>query len=145
MALFTICISSLLLYIINNITIYERITNTKCDNEYLILCQQLINSCILRLWQDVSNAYCNLLSNGPNIYNLRQILSQDKPSDVILDESYTLDSDNRNDNRRLNFWVGKFVLNGTFIKFERLEHDFLPCSNSEEGKEVKPYADFCLL
>jgi hypothetical protein len=124
-------------YIINDIAIYQRITN--CNNEYLILCQQLINSCILRLWQDVSNAYCNLLSNGPNIYNLRQILSQDKPSDDILKKSYTLDSDNRNDNRRLNFWVGKFGLNGTFIKFEKLEYDFLPCSNSEEGKNDYKY------
>ena len=120
-------------YIINDIAIYQRITN--CNNEYLILCQQLINSCILRLWQDVSNAYCSLLLDKANTRNnLIQLLSQDKPSDDGIGISYTLDSDNRNDNRRLNFWVGKFGLNGTFLKFERLEYDFLPCSNSQEGK-----------
>jgi len=125
-------------YIINDIAIYQRITN--CNNEYLILCQQLINSCILRLWQDVSNAYCSLLLNKTNtINNLRPILSQDKPSDDGIGISYTLDSDNRNDNRRLNFWVGKFGLNGTFLKFERLEYDFLPCSNSQEGKTDYKY------
>ena len=124
-------------FIITDITKYQGLTDCSGRNEYLILCQQLINICVLRLWQDKANPYCNIISNSfsQNI----GVLSQDEHNDNDISVSYTLDSDNRNDNRRLNFWVAKFGLNGTLIKFERLEYDFLPCSNTVEGKTDYKY------
>ena len=124
--------------IITDITKYKNIQN--CKNEYLILCQQLINICILNLWKDIDNQYCNLIRGYENnITDLKNVLSQDKKNDNDISMSYTIDSDNHRDNRKLHFWVAKFGINGTFIKFERLEYDFLQCSNTEAGKTKYKY------
>ena len=106
-----------------------------CVNEILILCQQLINICTLRFWRDQNDEYCKIISDK-GLFNHIKFQDTDK-QDVSM--TYTLDSDNTGDNRRLNFWVAKFGLNGTFIKFERLETDFLKCNASEQGKTNYKY------
>ena len=118
-------------------TIYEeKIENpNSCVNEILILCQQLINICTLRFWRDQNDEYCKIISDK-GLFNHIKFQDTDK-QDVSM--TYTLDSDNTGDNRRLNFWVAKFGLNGTFIKFERLETDFLKCNASEQGKTNYKY------
>ena len=121
----------------SNITLYrEKLDN--CKNEKLILCQQLINICILNLWDDEHNQYCNLITRS-SINGIKSVLSQNIHNDTEIKVSYTLDDGNRKDNRRLNFWVAKFGINGSFIKFERLEYDFLQCSNSNEEKTKFKY------
>ena len=37
-------------------------------------------------------------------------------------------------NYYLNFWVAKYYYNGTLLMFDRLENDFLQCSNSNDEK-----------
>ena len=118
-------------------TIYEQgiVDQNSCVNEILILCQQLINICTLRFWRDQNDEYCKIISDK-GLFNHIKFQDTDK-QDVSM--TYTLDSDNTGDNRRLNFWVAKFGLNGTFIKFERLETDFLKCNASEQGKTNYKY------
>ena len=124
--------------IIKTSTIFEDNIKSKddCKNERLILCQQLINNCILNLWEDQNNEYCGLIRNVGLGEHL-EFQESDKTTEVS--NTYTLDSDNTGDNRRLNFWVAKFGLNGTFINFVRLENDFLQCNSSEQGKTSYKY------
>ena len=114
---------------------YEQVSElSNCENEYLILCQQLINICVLNLWNDQSPCKKYYENDGFG----KHFFFQDTDK-VKINVNYTIDSKNTKDNRRLHFWVAKFGANGTFIKFERLEYDFLQCSNSEEGKNKFKY------
>ena len=124
--------------IIKTPTIFEDNIKSKddCKNERLILCQQLINNCILNLWEDQNNEYCGLIRKVGLGEHL-EFQESDKTTEVS--NTYTLDSDNTGDNRRLNFWVAKFGINGTFINFVRLENDFLQCNSSEQGKTSYKY------
>ncbi len=108
-----------------------------CKNERLILCQQLINICVLNLRNAKENAYCSFIKENDAKYG--NVLSQDEHTDSEIKVSYTLDKKNNNDNKRLNFWVSKFASNGTIIKFEKLENDFLQCNNSNTVKTQYKY------
>ena len=122
----------------NDIKRYEQLLNENvCENERLILCQQLINICVLNLRNDKENEYCKYILK----YNAKfgNILSQEAHSYDEIQVSYTLDKKNNNDNKRLIFWVSKFASNGTIIKFEKLENDFLQCNNSNDAKTQYKY------
>ena len=126
--------------VIIDMNIYNNINdNNKCSNESLILCQQLINVCILKLLENKNNAYCNKYNEKVKNRAYNDILSQEAKNASKINYGYTLDDNNHGDNRMLNFWVAKFGINGSFIKFERLEYDFLQCSNSNEGKTKYKY------
>ena len=115
----------------------NNIDSSDCTNEKLILCQQLINACILELANDKNNlntGVCELFTKK----KLNNKISGNSQNDKI-DMSYTLDDNNKADNRKLNFWVSKFSANGTMLKFEKLEYDFLQCSNSNSGKTNYKY------
>ena len=122
----------------NDIKRYEQLLNENvCENERLILCQQLINICVLNLWNNKENAYCKYILNNNEKFG--NILSQEEHSYNEIQVSYTLDKKNNNDNKRLIFWVSKFASNGTIIKFEKLENDFLQCNNSNDAKTQYKY------
>ena len=48
--------------------------------------------------------------------------------------SYLLPNKKETNNDDLNFYVAKYYYNGTFFKFDKLENDFLQCSNSNDEK-----------
>ena len=125
-------------FMITNIETYRNILSGRnCENERLILCQQLINACILNIWQKSSNDFCLFIENERD--DIKGVLNQEKPSDDLISVSYTLDKDEKDDNEKLNFWVSKFSANGTLLKFEPLEYDFLQCNNSNHGKTKYKY------
>ena len=105
-----------------------------CDNENMIFCQKLMNFCILNIWRS-NNIYCNFILRK-NF--LKPSIFPDNVNINSITRSYSL----KNNNRYLNFWVAKFGMNGTFIKFEKLEDDFIQCTNSNEGKtDYKVYGN----
>ena len=123
----------------NSISTYDKILNQgNCENEMQILCQQLINKCILGLWEKRYADFCSIIENS-NIDNLVKVLDSAKLDDDEITVTYTLDEDNNNDNQKLNFWVSKFGANGTLLKFELLEYDFLQCNYSNHGKTKYKY------
>jgi len=46
--------------------------------------------------------------------------------------TFLLSNKKESNNDILNFYVAKYYYNGTFLKFESLENDFLQCSNSND-------------
>ena len=109
---------------------------SNCKNEHMIFCQKLMNFCILNAWNN-NNYYCDFITNNNNNVLKEQLFPEQIVNDITM--SYTLDGSNRSNNRKLNFWVAKYGMNGTLIKFERFEDNFLQCSNSESGKTNYKY------
>jgi meckelin len=126
-------------FMITDIDTYRnKLNGYNCENERLILCQQLINACILNQWRENNNPYCTYI-NELNKDDINKVFDQTKPNDNTVTVSYTLEEENNSDNRRLNFWVSKFGANGTLLKFERLEYEFLQCDNSNHGRTKFKY------
>ena len=120
-------------------TFRDKLNGMTCENERLIICQQLINDCILNIYDNKENEYCKYINEFGDDNSIKNVLNSTKLDDDLITVTYTLDEDNNSDNQKLNFWVAKFGANGTLIKFERLEYDFLQCNNSNHGKTKYRY------
>ena len=120
-------------------TFRDKLNGMTCENERLIICQQLINDCILNIYDNKENEYCKYINEFGDDNSIKNVLNSTKLDDDLITVTYTLDEDNNSDNQKLNFWVSKFGANGTLIKFERLEYDFLQCNNSNHGKTKYQY------
>ena len=103
----------------------------KCLYEEALKCQLLLNSCALNL----QGKHCSLIYN--TILEKRMFLPESLLSDtsILSDTIYSLREETRNiANDNLHFWVAKYFYNGTLFLYDRLENDFLQCSNSNEEK-----------
>ena len=112
-----------------------------CDNENLLSCQFLINLCILESRnQDKYQKFCEIIVKNDNLkLNDKIFLDSSLLQDTayLADVRYSLHEETQNraqTNYHLNFWVAKYYFNGTLLRFERLENDFLQCSNSNDEK-----------
>ena len=110
----------------------EEAIGKNCRNEYTLRCQNLLNLCAYELSKDEEERkYCNYVKNS--VLNNRMFLDN---IDRKLDVKYSLNTGLVNvANHNLNFWVAKYYFNGTLQLYERLEYDFLQCSNSKNEKE----------
>ena len=115
--------------------------NNNCQNEYTLLCQQLLNLCAWELYdrnkQNVDEkTYCRKVYGKESLkkgmfYNDTYIGNTETLSKIdysLKSETYEIA------NHNLNFWVAKYYFNGTLLMFQRLEFDFLQCSNANEEK-----------
>ncbi len=110
----------------------EEAIGKNCRNEYTLRCQNLLNLCAYDLSKDEEERkYYNYVKNS--VLNNRMFLDN---IDRKLDVKYSLNTGLVNvANHNLNFWVAKYYFNGTLQLYERLEYDFLQCSNSKNEKE----------
>ena len=111
---------------------FKEAIGKNCRNEYTLRCQNLLNLCAYDLLKDEEERkYCNYVKNS--VLNNRMFLDN---IDRKLDVKYSLNTGLVNvANHNLNFWVAKYYFNGTLQLYERLEYDFLQCSNSKNEKE----------
>ena len=124
-----------------NDTHFNDAISNECENEYSLLCQQLLNLCAWELWDrneqnNQAGKYCSKVYNSellkarmfydPSFIENTQSLS--KVDYSLSPETFQIA------NHNLNFWVAKYYLNGTLLMFQRLEFNFLQCSNSNEEK-----------
>ena len=105
-----------------------------CSLENQLNCEHLLNLVALEFAENSDHFY-NLIKDW-NDLKQRIILSDSLLTNTqILRVSYSLKESTSNiANHYLNFWVAKYYYNGTLLKYERLENDFLQCSNSNDEK-----------
>ena len=123
----------------DNNQINEAISRS-CENEYTLTCQNILNLCAFELWDgndDKEN--CNRVKRL-GILNERMFLNKTllRNRNILSEIKYSLINSTdmkRYANSFLNFWVAKYYFNGTLLMFEKLENDFLQCSNSKEEKD----------
>ena len=110
-----------------------------CENENLFLCQFLNNLCTLEMYDKNENGgFCEYLKKNPTL-NTKMFLDSSFLDDTANLENvrYSLHEETQyraQTNYYLNFWVAKYYYNGTLLMFDRLENDFLQCSNSNDEK-----------
>ena len=128
-----------------NDTIIEEAINKKCENEYSLVCQNVLNLYTVKLWnKNINNDLYKFINNT---YLYRAIFLDNsllENTNILSDITFSLVKDN-NQNifiYYLNFWVAKYYYNGTLLMFDRLENNFLQCSNSRgENLDSKTFGN----
>ena len=130
-----ICTKGIIIKKQYNLENYQTAIEALCLNEYTLVCQNLLNLCSLKFQEQFKETYCSII-RGSSL-NERMFLSENLLSDILklTGIRYSLREETRNiANDNLHFWVAKYFYNGTLFMYDRLENDFLQCSNSNEEK-----------
>lgn len=112
---------------------FREVVNTGCSNEKQLVCEKLLN--LFALEHSLTGYYYSLISQNRTLFD-RMILDKSLLNDTsrLSKISYLLPNKKETNNDDLNFYVAKYYYNGTFFKFDKLENDFLQCSNSNDEK-----------
>jgi hypothetical protein len=112
---------------------FREVVNTGCSNEKQLVCEKLLN--LFALEHSLTGYYYSLINKNKNLFD-RMILDKSLLNDTsrLSKISYLLPNKKETNNDDLNFYVAKYYYNGTFFKFDKLENDFLQCSNSNDEK-----------
>ena len=130
---------------INKVFVKESTNIQNCLNENMLFCQQLLNRCAFELYKKNENGYkfCNKITDVMVMNKERMFLDSSLLEETTLQNEYSLYNETQNiRNYYMNFWVAKYHYNGTLLLFDRLEYDFLQCSNSvDEKTDFKVYGN----
>ena len=107
-----------------------------CQYEYTLRCQHLLNLYTLELWNKNTNNYYSRYINSNEALRDRIILDNSLLENTNILSGITVSLIKEpNQNTfiyQLNFWVAKYYYNGTLLMFDRLENNFLQCTNTRE-------------